>query len=126
MIASQTMMRLSGGVLDARAAMRWLALLECSIGVGFLLNAGLRMVSVLFLLHMVGTFMPLVVLPELAFRIGIAPTLEGQYILKNVVFVAAGWTVLLPHCLPARGNEESTEHDVSVVPRHSAAASPTA
>lgn len=103
MIASQTVMRLTGGSFDARTAMWWLALLECSIGVGFLLNAGLRAVSVLFLLHMVGTFMPLFVLPELAFKIGVlAPTLEGQYILKNIVFVAAGWTVLLPHCLPAR------------------------
>ena len=103
MIASQTVMRLSGGSLDARTAMWWLALLECSIGVGFLLNAGLRIVSFLFLLHMIGTFMPLLVLPELAFKMGLlAPTLEGQYILKNVVFVAAGWTVLLPHCLPER------------------------
>ena len=103
MIASQTVMRMTGGSVDARTAMCWLALLECSIGVGFLLNAGLRIVSVLFLLHMVGTFMPLFVLPELAFKMGVlAPTLEGQYILKNIVFVAAGWTVLLPHCLRAR------------------------
>ena len=103
MLASQTVMRLSGGTFDARTAMWWLALLECSIGIGFLLNAGLRIVSFLFLLHMVGTFMPLFVLPELAFKIGfLAPTLEGQYILKNIVFVAAGWTVLLPHCLPSR------------------------
>ena len=50
MIASQTVMRLTGGSFDARTAMWWLALLECSIGVGFLLNAGLRFVSVLFLL----------------------------------------------------------------------------
>lgn len=102
MIASQTVMRLTGGTLDARAAMWWLALLECSIGIGFLLNAGLRIVSALFLLHMIGTFMPLFVLPEFAFQIGVAPTFEGQYILKNIVFVAAGWTILLPHCLPRR------------------------
>ena len=110
MIASQTVMRLTGGSLDARTAMWWLALLECSIGVGFLLNAGLRVVSVLFLLHMVGTFMPLFVLPELAFKMGVlAPTLEGQYILKNIVFVAAGWTVLLPHCLPAWWSTDTTK-----------------
>ena len=109
MIASQTVMRLTGGGFDARTAMCWLALLECSIGVGFLLNAGLRVVSVLFLLHMVGTFMPLFVLPELAFKMGVlAPTLEGQYILKNIVFVAAGWTVLLPHCLPSHWLNRST------------------
>lgn len=111
MIASQTIIRISGGSLDARAAMWWLALLECTIGVGFLFNVGLRIVSALFLLHMLGTFMPLFVLPELAFKIApLAPTLEGQYILKNLVFVAAGWTVLLPHCLPAKTNPFARTH----------------
>ena len=62
MLASQTVMRLSGGSFDARTAMFWLALLECSIGVGFLMNAGLRFVSFLFFFHMIGTFMPLFVL----------------------------------------------------------------
>ncbi len=99
MIASQTVMRLSGGVLDARSAMWWLALLESGLGIGFLFNLWPRVVSGLFLFHMIGTFMPLIVLPELAFKIGpFAPTLEGQYILKNIVFVAAGWTVLWPNC----------------------------
>ena len=103
MLASQTVMRLTGGSFDARTAMWCLAVLETAIGIGFLLNTGLRLVSVLFLFHMVGTFTPLFVLPELAFKMGVlAPTMEGQYILKNIVFVAAGWTILLPHCLPTR------------------------
>jgi uncharacterized membrane protein YkgB len=103
LIASQTIMRIWGGGMDAHAALWWLAVLECVIGLGFLFNVGLRFVSLLFLLHMIGTFMPLFVLPELAFKIApLAPTLEGQYILKNIVFVAAGWTVLLPHCLGER------------------------
>lgn len=116
MIASQTVMRLSGGSFDARTAMWYLALLESAIGVGFLLNTGLRFVSVLFLLHMVGTFMPLFVLPELAFKMGVfAPTLEGQYILKNIVFVAAGWTVLLPHCVPSSWSSSRFSKSFSVV-----------
>jgi hypothetical protein len=103
LIASQTIMKLSLNGLDAHTALKCLAVLECGIGLGFLLNFGLRFVSVLFLLHMIGTFMPLFCLPELTFKIApLAPTMEGQYILKNVVFVAAGWTVLLPHCLPPK------------------------
>lgn len=103
MLASQTIMRLSGYALDAKSAMFCLAILEVAIGLGFLFNICLRFVSVLFLFHMIGTFAPLFALPELAFKIApFAPTLEGQYILKNLVFVAAGWTVLLPHCLPDR------------------------
>ena len=66
---------------------------------------------------MIGTFLPLVFLPEYAFRIGVAPTFEGQYILKNLVFVAAEWTVLLPHCLPTRstGATEMIEPTVAKV-----------
>ena len=121
MIASQTVMQVSGGELDARSAMWWLALLECTIGLGFLFNVGLRFVSALFLLHMIGTFTPLFFYPELAFRIGLAPTLEGQYILKNLVFVAAGWTVLLPHCLPKRFVREALiPSEAAINPSHSA------
>ena len=121
MIASQTVMRVSAGGLDARSSMWWLALLECTIGLGFLFNVGLRWVSALFLLHMIGTFTPLLFYPELAFRIGLAPTLEGQYILKNIVFVAAGWTVLLPHCLPRRFTHASPlRGEASINPTHTA------
>ena len=115
MIASQTVMRVSFGGLDARTAMWWLALLECVIGLGFLFSVGLRFISALFLLHMIGTFTPLFFYPELAFRIGLAPTLEGQYILKNVVFVAAGWTVLLPHCLPRRSAAWSLRSEATTI-----------
>lgn len=55
-VASQAVMRLTVGSIDARTVMGRLALLECSIDAGILLNAGLRVVSVLFLLHMVGMF----------------------------------------------------------------------
>ncbi|MCA9264766.1 MAG: DoxX family membrane protein [Planctomycetales bacterium] len=102
MLATQTIIRLTNGLFDANSARLTLACLECLIGLGFIFNIGLRFVSALFLFHMVGTFTPVFLLPELAFKFApFAPTLEGQYILKNVVFVAAAWTVLLPHCMPA-------------------------
>jgi uncharacterized membrane protein YkgB len=41
----------------------------------------------LLALQMPGTFMPLLVLPERCFD-GFAPTLEGQYIIKNLVLIA--------------------------------------
>jgi hypothetical protein len=43
-------------------------------------------------------------LPELTFKfLPFAPTLEGQYILKNLIFVAAGWTVLFPYVMSGGG-----------------------
>jgi hypothetical protein len=100
LLASQTIMRLSHNWLDAHMALLVLAVLETALGLGFLFNVCMRGVFVLFMLHMLGTFMPLFYFPELAFKIApLAPTLEGQYILKNLVFIAAGWTVLLPYAL---------------------------
>jgi hypothetical protein len=40
---------------------------------------------------MVGTFMPLVFLPEITFQSNniLLPTLEGQYIIKNLIIISA-------------------------------------
>lgn len=98
LLASQTIMRLSLSWLDAHAALRLLAVMECLIGLALLFGVGLRPALVLFTIHMIGTIMPLVFLPEFTFKISpFAPTLEGQYILKNLVFFTAGWAVLFPH-----------------------------
>jgi uncharacterized membrane protein YphA (DoxX/SURF4 family) len=97
MIATQTIMRLSLQWLDAHTALRLLALLEIAIGLGFLLNLAPRWLLVPFLVHMVGTAVPLFVMPEYCFKIApFAPSLEGQYIIKNLVLAAAGWVVLAP------------------------------
>ncbi len=104
LLAGETVMRLTHHWIDARTAIWWLAVLECAIGLGLLFNVWMRGVLALFVVHMVGTFLPLVFLPELTFKVApLAPTLEGQYILKNIVFVAAGWTVLLPSVWPSVG-----------------------
>lgn len=101
MIATQTVMAVSGHMLDAHSAQLVLAVIETAVGLGFLFNILPKVTFVLFMLHMAGTFIPLVVLPEFTFKIApLAPNVEGQYILKNLVFVAAGWTVLFPHLFP--------------------------
>lgn len=97
LIAGQTIMRLTGSLVDAKTALWWLAVVECTIGLSFLFNLGLRWVFFVFLLHQASTFIPLFLFPEITFKfVPFAPTLEGQYILKNLVSVAAGWTVMLP------------------------------
>jgi uncharacterized membrane protein YphA (DoxX/SURF4 family) len=96
MLASQTIIRLSWSWLDARTAMTVLAVGECAIGLAFLFDIAPRWLPFVFFGHMLGTCSPLFILPELTFKIApFAPTLEGQYILKNMVFVAAAWTVLV-------------------------------
>lgn len=97
LIAGQTVARLSLDWIELRAAMTWLGVIECAIGLGLLLNVFRRCVFYMFVFHMSGTFLPLLYLPELTFKIApLAPTLDGQYILKNLVLLAAGWAVLAP------------------------------
>jgi len=63
--------------------------LECLIGIMFLIRGLERAVMPLLFLHMVTTFMPLFFLPEITWSSFLVPTLEGQYIIKNLVIIAA-------------------------------------
>jgi uncharacterized membrane protein YkgB len=77
----------------------WLAVIgwwEVAIGLTFLSRRTVRIAIALLALQMVGTFMPLVMLPEVAFqpgRIPYAPTIEGQYIIKNLLIISAALVV---------------------------------
>ncbi len=64
-------------------------LFECLIGILFLVRGLERVVIPLLLLHMITTFMPLFLLPEVTWSAFLVPTLEGQYIIKNLVVIAA-------------------------------------
>jgi uncharacterized membrane protein YkgB len=63
-------------------------LFECLIGILFLVKGLERIVIPLLLIHMVTTFGPLVFLPQETWQGFLTPTLEGQYIIKNLVIIA--------------------------------------
>lgn len=65
------------------------ALFECLIGILFLIKGAERIVFPLLLLHMITTTLPLIFLPDATWQSAFVPTLEGQYIIKNLVIVAA-------------------------------------
>ena len=67
---------------------------EIVIGIGFLTGQFMRLTILLLFLHLPGTVSPMFLLPDRVFTI--APfglTLEGQYIVKNVLIAAAGIVV---------------------------------
>jgi uncharacterized membrane protein YphA (DoxX/SURF4 family) len=64
------------------------ALLECAIGILFLIPKATRVVIPLLFLHMITTILPLIFLPQLTWQGLFAPTLEGQYIIKNLAIIA--------------------------------------
>jgi uncharacterized membrane protein YkgB len=77
----------------------WLAVLgwwEVAIGVTFLFRRTLRVAIGLLAIQMVGAFLPLVLLSDVTFQAGrtpYAPTLEGQYVIKNLVIIAAALVI---------------------------------
>jgi uncharacterized membrane protein YkgB len=67
-----------------------IAIIEILIGVFFLFNRTLRLAILLLFIQMPLTILPLFLLPEVTWQIFlIAPTIEGQYIIKNVVLISA-------------------------------------
>ena len=89
-VGIDTVAVLTFGLFDQQLAIIALALLE--VGIGLLLVSGrfLRIGVGLALAHMVCTFAPFFIFPELTFGAEMpSPSLLGQYILKNIVFICA-------------------------------------
>jgi uncharacterized membrane protein YphA (DoxX/SURF4 family) len=93
-LAARTMRVMTGGRLPAEVSLPILAAWECLIGIGLLVGRALRAVLFLLYTQMLGTMTPIVLFPHDVFtRFPYAPTLEGQYILKNIVLISAGIVV---------------------------------
>ncbi len=90
------------------ATVRWLPLFdaevwviiigwwEVAIGTAFLFRRTIRVAIALLALQMVGTFMPLILLPAVTFQAGhlpYGPTMEGQYIIKNLLIISGARVV---------------------------------
>lgn len=68
-----------------------LAIWEMLIGLGLILGKYMRITLLLLFLQMAGTALPLVILPEVVWTVfPYGLTLEGQYIVKNLVLIGAG------------------------------------
>jgi uncharacterized membrane protein YkgB len=72
-----------------------LGVVEVIVGLGLIFNIGLRVVLALFVLQMVGTFLVLVILPDVAFLDGnlLKLSVEGEFVVKNLVLLSAGLVV---------------------------------
>lgn len=71
-----------------------LALWEMAIGLGFILGKPMRLTILLLFLQMPGTVSPIFLRPDLVFtQFPFALTLEGQYIVKNLVLISAALVV---------------------------------
>lgn len=89
-LALDTIDRLTFGLLPPTLARLGLAVLETAIGLGLIFGKVLRLTLLMLAGQMLGTVTPLFLFPELTWTEFMVPTLEGQYILKNVVLATAG------------------------------------
>jgi uncharacterized membrane protein YphA (DoxX/SURF4 family) len=93
-LAARTISTLTLGIIPPDTAVLILAIWESLIGLGLILGIFLRATLLLLFLQMLGTVTPLFLFPsEVFLRIPYAPTLEGQYIIKNLVLIAAGLVI---------------------------------
>jgi uncharacterized membrane protein YkgB len=93
-LATRTIEHLTLGTVGPAVSLPVLATWECAIGLGLLTKGFLRATLLLLAVQMVGTAMPLITFPAETFtRFPLAPTLEGQYIIKNVVLIGAGMVI---------------------------------
>lgn len=93
-LATRTLDRLTLGTVQGTLALPLLAAWEVLIGIGLLSGKFLRATLFLLFLQMLGTLTPLLLFPAETFRVfPLVPTLEGQYIIKNLVLIAAALIV---------------------------------
>ena len=89
-IGCSTVCKLSFGLLPPKLCLFLLATLEVGIGFCLITRTMLRSAIIVAIAHMVMTFSPLFLSPELVFQDSlISPTLLGQYIYKNVIIICA-------------------------------------
>ncbi len=91
---------LTFGLVTGRSAMVATALLECFIGLTLLTGIGLRVGLVAMAGWLVGIMSPVVLMPGTLFPHGL-PTIEAQYVLKDITLAAAG-AVVAARALGAR------------------------
>ena len=93
-LATHTIEVMTFGIVKPGVSIVVLALWETMIGLGLMFGVYLRATLFLLFTQMMGTLTPLVLFPHDAFtHIPYAPTLEGQYIIKNLILISAGLVV---------------------------------
>ncbi len=90
-LAIRTITMMSFGLIPNLLIINGLAFWEVLIGVGLISGKFMRETLLLLFLQMAGTFAPVFLFTDEVFtHVPYAPTLEGQYIIKNLVLITAG------------------------------------
>lgn len=94
-LATRVLSTMSFGFISNSTGLFLIALLETAIGLSLLSGRFLRVGLALLAMATIGTLAPLVLFPQDLLTSSFAPTLEGQYVFKDVVLLFAGLLVAL-------------------------------
>ncbi len=101
---------LTFGLVSDKMAMVGVATLECAIGLSLIIGRGLRVTIYLLVLWIMGILSPVVLLSERLFSgPNHAPTLEGQYVLKDVILFTASLVIATTLYRSTNGAERQNE-----------------
>jgi uncharacterized membrane protein YphA (DoxX/SURF4 family) len=93
-LATRTIERLTLGLIAPNVSILILATWESLVGLGLIFGIFMRATLLLLFLQMLGTISPIFLFPQEVFTaFPYAPTLEGQYIFKNMVLISAGFVI---------------------------------
>lgn len=80
-------------------------IIEVIIGILFVIPGKEKLASYIFFAHMITTGLPLFFLKDSVWQQILVPTLEGQYIIKNLALIACALCII-----SITSNKESTKH----------------
>lgn len=90
-LAGRTIEVLSFGLVPPMISLPVLAAWEVVIGLGLITGKFMRVTLLLLGMQMLGTLTPMLLFPAETWKMfPISPTLEGQYIIKNLVLISSG------------------------------------
>ena len=93
-LATRTIEQLTFGIVQPNISLPVLAFWETLIGIGLITGKFMRLTLLLLFFQMLGTITPIFLFPSETFtQFPYAPTLEGQYIIKNLVLVSAAFVI---------------------------------
>lgn len=79
--------------ISIRSFLVILGVIECAIGILWLIPRLTKLVIIIFMVQMFTTFLPLILLPQETWRNMMILSLPGQYIIKNIVLVSSAFTI---------------------------------
>lgn len=107
-LARDTIGGLTFGVITGDTARILLATLELGIAIGLLTGRALRLTLLALMFQLAGTLTPLVLFPDRTWTAPFVPSLEGQFIIKNLILIAAAITVAgSPYLRQQRGSRQA-------------------